>query len=143
MSEEFSNGIQGRFSGDRIQKIERAVVTGTQTELLHGLLYEWKHGKGLIYYCPIPLELADQSWLPYQLAFNPAGAQRYPSMAGLLGRIVQFQDTTLYIYVSEANNSLADTAIGPFGMRVAYGSIALVFQDSQSKQVIAKFQPEE
>jgi hypothetical protein len=125
--------VYGTFEGDKLHKLERA--QGVEAPLTS--LYAWRHGRGLILYCPLPMELSSSAYQTlhlYKAALQLAAFDTSQSshLLGLLVRRVEFAHATLYLLVSESSSEAASPEKIPFGLRVAPGDAAVAFVERES-----------
>jgi len=133
--------MQCTFSADRIQKVEKAVLA--RQEIPDSYLLS--HGKGHLFYCPIPLECAENQ-SAMRLLYNALATHAdvvFERRFDVLARRVEFADCSLYLIVNESGMRMPDEKEDkktPFGLSIPPGRIALAFVDRTSGEVLAKYE---
>jgi hypothetical protein len=139
-----------RFEGDKIQRIEKAVVKRTEKGqgLLPARVLTARHGQGHLLWSPLPLELGDSVDAAssfYRLALAQARISPVftlmPNKPSVLVIPTQFRDTVMYTFVSEADEDMklqllhrpTNTRV-PVSLRA--GRTAMLLLDRKSGQVI-------
>ena len=136
-----------RFEGDKLQRIEKAVVTDDRSRVGSRVLVA-RHGSGHVLWSPLPLELSD-SVLPaasfYRLALAQArispGFAVLPNTPSVLVIPTQFRDAVLYTLVSESREDtrlqlLHRATNSRVPVTVRAGGTAMVLLDKKSGRVI-------
>ncbi|MBI5216094.1 MAG: cellulase family glycosylhydrolase [Ignavibacteriae bacterium] len=115
MQEEFlnidGNEIQLSFRGNKIQRLEKAVLRSSKDGLhLAGGVHLIPRGKGNIIWSPLPVELSEQiqaTVVLYSLALKQANVERTFSLEeealGVLILPTIFKDSVMYTFVSETD----------------------------------------
>jgi hypothetical protein len=98
------NRIACGFRGDDLQRVEKAVVTGQNANVL----FEKKYGNGILLWCPLPLEMcenADAVEAVYRVAMRAAkvevNCQVRPDSEGVLAYCSRYRDAILVTVLSE------------------------------------------
>jgi hypothetical protein len=138
------HGDEGRhhafYDGNKMQKIERAVL-GDGPSPASRLL---PHGRGQIYYCALPLELAQDirsAVCLYEAVCHHGGVQTSSAPDGLLARRLEFAEYTLYLLVNESSAEMRASISGSV-LRVPAGRIGLAFVERAGGAVVATYEVE-
>lgn len=125
------------FEGDKIQKLDRAEFEGDT------LSTRWlKHGKGHIYYCALPLELAQDPATTEALykAVNSLSIKGgIETCEGVLSRKVEFESCSLWLFVNETSEE-ARVDRNTIKLRIPAGRIGMAFVDTSSGTLLAKYE---
>lgn len=138
-----------RFEGDKLQRIEKAVVrNATSQGAAPARVLVARHGQGLVIWSPLPLELADSVTAAtefYQLALSQALISPVftvlPNVPSVLVIPTQFRDTFMYTFVSETGEDsklqlLHRATNSRVPVTVRAGRTATVLLDRKSGQVV-------
>jgi hypothetical protein len=126
-----------RFESDKIQKLDRAEFEGDTPTT------RWvKHGKGHIYYCALPLELAQDPASTEALykAVNSLSIKGgIETCEGVLSRKVEFESCSLWLFVNETSVE-ARVDRNNIKLRIPAGRIGMAFVDKSSGVLLAKYE---
>jgi hypothetical protein len=130
------------FPGNAIQKIDKAVIPGDWAATCHVAPY----GKGRIHYCPLPLELAEDTerlhWFYKATAKLHIDRLRI-GRNSLLSRDIEFADHLLYLLINEASTDISDWRDSEVPLISAeQAGLCFVKRDMEGDKVIARYQDE-
>src|SRR5262249_28312335 len=131
--------ITAAFGGDKIQKLEKAVSPGGTT----AECFEVPCGPGRLWYCPLPMELADIEAQTVTPLYNSAAIdlgmlpEGYP-YPGTIIRPVVFAESILYLLSNETSWSFAARKT-PLGFAVPPETAACGFVDRTTGKVLASY----
>jgi hypothetical protein len=150
----YSTHLTSHFGHDAIQKLDKSARSGLEQTHLR----RTEHGKGMIFQCSVPIELESGSGAAY--AVYEEAAQRAFSrrkfflehfVIGCLRHDVVFDGATLFLFANESAHDAPRPKPWPddmflkkkqlLGITVPFGRIALVFQETETRDVIAKYEP--
>jgi hypothetical protein len=132
------------YRGDDLQRVEKAVVAGKNTNEI----YEKKYGSGNLLWCPLPLEMCDNIEAVesvYREAMIAAdlkpGCDVKPDMEGILAYRAQYRDATLLTVLSEISEDVdlhvslrnPDTEIA---LTARSGRAAFILLDKQGHEIM-------
>ncbi|MCM3747118.1 beta-galactosidase [Paenibacillus pasadenensis] len=146
------------FAGESIARLSKQALLGEDGRPMNAAaqLHEIELGKGRLFWCPLPLELAE-SYMPleavYDRVLEAAGVEaeleweQGGQLAGVYGRKLQFQGGAVYVFVSEYALDADITVKDPVtGVRYSFkleAERSVLFAADKNGSLVSVFRPDE